>query len=171
MLILAVFLALFNLTLPSSQEGKELIRYTNDKHDYSIDIEKSAILQRQELEKGYSDIFIVKSQELGLKYVVTISKLEKGETDEASLHGQEYKDGFLTSCNCDVLEYYKNDFNEYKGVIYKINQIHNDQTFKGIVANMIKDESIYIVSLYTIVDQFPHYEQDFKNIMNTIQLM
>lgn len=156
------------LCLLYQAHGQKKMFYINEYHDYSMLVEGSATVSGQKIESGYVETFSVLSSDSLFAYAITVLKISANGTDYSELLSDGFKSSYLQNCQCDIVGVLEDQFNNFKGVTFRINKIENGQRLSGLSVNVVVNHNLFNITYMTNSINFDQYRLDFDKVMNSL---
>jgi len=153
--------------------GSAYITYEQRNKDYSFVINKNEKISRKQIKDGYVEQFIIKDIKDTLKsYVITVSKLLVPSKDftENTLLSEEYKQGLIQNCNCNVIDVQKKEYTNFSGVVYKIKAKSSNKSVLGYTVATLKNGSLYNISFMSSEALFSAFEPEFEILLTSMKI-
>jgi len=148
-------------------KGQQKMFFVNEYHDYSLLIEASATVTEQKIESGYVETFSVLTSDSLFAYAVTVLKIDAGGTEYSNLLSEGFKASYLQNCKCGISTVEEEQFNNFRGVTYRINKVENGQKLSGLSVNVVVNKSLFNITYMTNSFGFSRYKSDFHHIINS----
>jgi hypothetical protein len=141
--------------------------YVNEYHDYSLLIDGSATVTGQKIRLGYVETFAILTSDSLFAYAVTVLKIDADGTEYSNLLSDSFKASYLQNCKCDIATVEEEQFNNFRGVTYRVNKVENGQKLSGLSVNVVVNQSLFNITYMTSSAGFIRYKSDFHQIINS----
>lgn len=163
-----ILVILVNLFGNIYSQIKEKIFYANELNDYVILIDRTAKVQKQDLDNGYLETFVF-SEGSQFKFALTISKNQNGNLTNDSLNTPEFMQSYLDNCSCEILATSSKDYNNISTFQFKIRrEEEGGKVLLGYSDNFVVGSSLFNVLYMTLESNFKTFEDEYIDIINTL---
>lgn len=146
--------------------------YQNREKDYSIDIPQTAKAERINLNKPgiYADKFSVYNNAgATASYAFIIAKMT-GAGKQGLILNDSFKNGFLNTCGCEIVESKEANFKKFKAIQIKTKSSQtNGEVLMGYTIQLIKSENLYNISFSTSEKAFAKEGAEFLKMMDSFE--
>lgn len=149
------------------------VNFTNPERDYTMDLTSNARYSRLALKDGYMDVFNAGDPERKGEpvYILTVLKtLPIVTVDYDQLFSEEFKKGYLKTCDCQVTDVRPADYEYEKGVVYMITSKLGNQLMRGYSITFLKGKSMYNIEFYTKNESFDQVAPEFFHTINSFHI-
>lgn len=145
--------------------------FQNGTPNYSLKSPPNSILQQKKLANGgFLDVYVSKSNEEGFRYTITIGLMGSKEKGQ-SVFDKTFKQEYLKGCNCTISSSQKAAFGNVEGVLFEMSKTESGVEYMYYSFNTLRNDRLLNVIYMTTIDKFSTYEEEFKDIMETFEVL
>lgn len=140
--------------------------YVDRDNDFVVFLDKNITTFSQDVDNTTIDVF-VKTTDEHFNYTLLISKTSDPDFKSGNILDEDYENGFLNGCDCDIL---KSEIVYYNNIItlrFKIKTINNENVFIGYNDSFVSNGIVYSIMFLTFEENFEKETLKYRNIMNT----
>lgn len=140
--------------------------YVDRDNDFVVFLDKNLTMFSQVVDNVPVDVF-VKTTDEHFNYTLLITKTSDPDFISGNILDEDYENGFLKGCNCDILESEIVYYNNIITLRFKIKTINNENVFIGYNDSFVSNGIVYSIMFLTFEENFEKESLKHRNIMNT----
>jgi len=102
--------------------------------------------------------------------MVSITKLKPRSIAADAVYTQEYRQSYLSECNCKIIEEKRVDTENFKGVRFTIEADLNGSRVKGFSLSTVRSGFLFTVNFIAGNSKFDSYSGEYDKIIRGLRL-